>query len=551
LHRKIEFPQVIFQNGLTEKYVLSLILAVLLITFLVAWFSPPMTWDSLSYHLSRIVHWVQNKSVWHYMTGIERQNSFAPGSEFLTLNIFLLIGSDRFAAFTEWFSMLGSLVGVSLLAKQLGVNKLGQLFSVLFAATVPMGIVQASSTISDYVVTLWVICMFCEVFEFSIHKHSGFFFYFGLSAGLIILTKLTALPFLLFASLYVGIIIFRQRNTALRLFSRMLLSFILALILCLGYITRNIVTYGGLSNPDDFQGSRNFLLTPIGITSNIIKNMALHAGLPNNDYNARLFELVRLFHVKYKLDMNDPRTTGVGQFDIGTPTTIEDLTSSPYHAYLIVIGVLYSLFFLKQRRDRTYIYMAIAILGFLTLCGFYKWNIHNVRYHLIFFIGFAPIAGDLVSLRREHLYSILLGTILFITSIPWLLSIATRPLIPLKGYSDKPSIVFSPDLEKRFSNCPECLPPLVRISNLIRYSDCHKIGLHLTSNDGEYYVWSLFSTPNSAYQLEWVSVSTASNKYQISNFEPCAIICHSCDPGLRELGGLKLEYTTGDLQLFK
>jgi len=52
----------------------------------------PYNWDSLTYHLPRIMHWVQNKSVAHYATNIDRQIASPPLAEFINLHIYLLMG---------------------------------------------------------------------------------------------------------------------------------------------------------------------------------------------------------------------------------------------------------------------------------------------------------------------------------------------------------------------------------------------------------------------------------------------------------------------------
>src|SRR6478672_1756889 len=92
--------------------VISAVIAV------IAWVSPPNNWDSLTYHMSRVAHWIQNRTVANYPTNLLRQLHQNPQAEFTILNFQILSGSDRLANLVQWFSMLGSLVGVSLLARQ-------------------------------------------------------------------------------------------------------------------------------------------------------------------------------------------------------------------------------------------------------------------------------------------------------------------------------------------------------------------------------------------------------------------------------------------------
>ena len=122
---------------------------------LIAWIAPPNTVDSMIYHMARVMHWMQDRSVDYYPTHILRQLYLSPWSEFAILNFQVLIGTDRLANFVQWFSMVGSAVGVSLIAKEFGADRRGQIFSAFVSTAIPMGIVQGSSTQNDYTATFW------------------------------------------------------------------------------------------------------------------------------------------------------------------------------------------------------------------------------------------------------------------------------------------------------------------------------------------------------------------------------------------------------------
>jgi hypothetical protein len=138
---------------------LGSILAILIATGLVAWFAPPNTFDSLTYHMSRVAHWAQNRSVGSYPTGIPRQAFMSPGAEVAVLQVYVLGQSDRLVNFVNWFAMAASLVVVSHIAKRMGAGPTGQWFGAVFAAALPMGIAQASSTMTDYVLAYWMLCV--------------------------------------------------------------------------------------------------------------------------------------------------------------------------------------------------------------------------------------------------------------------------------------------------------------------------------------------------------------------------------------------------------
>jgi hypothetical protein len=175
---------------------------VVLILLLIAFSSAPNNWDSLTYHLPRIMHWLQNGSVAHYPTAITRQISLNPWSEFAMMVLYALSDSDAYVAGVQWFSMLGSLIGASFLAAYLSEQQLAPMLAALLALSIPMGVMQTTSTQNDYVVAFWLVGLFCFGL-LLLQEPTNKLYRLGtaLTLGLAILTKgtayLFALPFIL------------------------------------------------------------------------------------------------------------------------------------------------------------------------------------------------------------------------------------------------------------------------------------------------------------------------------------------------------------------
>ena len=72
--RSFRRPRVALPTSTFERLALLGLLSILSLTALVAWLTPPQTWDSLNYHMSRVAHWAQERSVGPFATGIEIQN---------------------------------------------------------------------------------------------------------------------------------------------------------------------------------------------------------------------------------------------------------------------------------------------------------------------------------------------------------------------------------------------------------------------------------------------------------------------------------------------
>src|SRR4029453_2950809 len=83
------------------------------VTAFIALAAAPNTWDSMTYHLTRVMHWEQERSLHFYATNIQRQLHLTPGAEYVILHLHLLSGGDRLANLPQWFASLGSLFVVS------------------------------------------------------------------------------------------------------------------------------------------------------------------------------------------------------------------------------------------------------------------------------------------------------------------------------------------------------------------------------------------------------------------------------------------------------
>src|SRR4029078_8299879 len=91
-------------------------------TVLTAMTARPNQWDAMVYHLSRVDHWIQDRSVGFYPTHIIRQLYSPPWAEDASLHLTPLGSDEHWANAPQWFSMIGSLAGVSLIARRLGAS---------------------------------------------------------------------------------------------------------------------------------------------------------------------------------------------------------------------------------------------------------------------------------------------------------------------------------------------------------------------------------------------------------------------------------------------
>ena len=71
-----------------SKLALGIVVLVFVITVVISFVALPNNHDAMTYHLPRIMHWVQNAQVSIFQTNIDRQLYQHPGAEHLQLQFF-------------------------------------------------------------------------------------------------------------------------------------------------------------------------------------------------------------------------------------------------------------------------------------------------------------------------------------------------------------------------------------------------------------------------------------------------------------------------------
>jgi len=543
------FPRLRLPASWSDRILVLLVVVIVVTTGIVAWFAPPNTWDSLTYHMSRVAHWAQNRSLQPYVTAIEKQNFMSPGAEIAVLQVYVLGRGDRLANFLEWFAMVSCLIGVSLIARQLGARAGGQVLAVVFAATLPMGIAQASSTMTDYVVALWMVCVAHEslsLAEGEVRK-SGVGFV-SLAAGLAIITKPTAIAYLVPFMLYVAVVLIRQRGVR-KFLGSSAVSIAIVILLNAGYLSRNVILEGTLYGGRALaSGVINESVDWRVTLSNLLRNASLHAGTPFPALNHQLLRAIAAVHFKIGLpDLADPRTSVHDYFAIREPLTDENRAGNPLHALLILLAFALVLIRGRRRGFLLWGYAVTVASTFLVYSLIFKFDMLGSRYHLPFFVLFAPaVACALLSVAPAGVVRVT-GLVLVVASWPWLVSLDSRPLLPKEG--DRASIVAEPRQQLYLS--ASAAEALTAIANDIAQANCRDVGIMLSGDGPEYALWAFLGAPRDAPRVEWIVTGTPSARFADSGFHPCAIICDaSCAQDSITIGGLPLVYDASGWRLY-
>ncbi|MEH1884934.1 ArnT family glycosyltransferase [Nostoc sp.] len=496
---------------------------------LIAIIAPPNNWDSMDYHMSRVAHWIQNHSVAHYPTNYTPQLYQNPWSEFVILHFQILSGGDYFADLVQWFSMIGCIIAVSLIAKKLGADVRGQVFSAVVTATIPMGILQASSTQNDYVLSFWVVCLAYYLLSAIQGETSDILmnsFKIGSSTGLAILSKGTAyfyiFPFLIWFSL------FQIKRLRWKVWKPALIVGSISLLLNLGHSLRN---YNLFASPLGEPGNYSNEVYGINILfSNVLRNIALHIGTPVGLWNGIANRLIQIIHIFIGVDVNDPRITFSKTFFVpGGWSTIgisgnENSAGNLVHLVLIIICM--TIFMTrKEIRKQKYLfdYFIAALSTFIIFCYFVKWQAWNSRLHLPFFVLLSPFLGIVLSKLEKQRIAIIIVTFLLISSLPWVFLNRFRPII------DSNNIFQVSRIEQYFTNRPYLKTTYAGAVEFLNSKKCSNIGLSMGNDPWEYPFWVLWRQNNQEIvKIKHINVTNISAVLEkedyYKDFEPCGII---------------------------
>ena len=308
----------------------------------------------MAYHMARVAHWAQNGTVRHYPTPYLPQLYHPPWAEFAITHFQLLSGGDRFANAVQWLAMIGSVLCTSLITKLLGGDSRAQIFAAVLAATIPMGILQGSSTQNDLVVTFWLLVFVSYVLRMMASSSRSQpdllelrwqMMAAGASLGLAVLTKGTAYIYAMPFVLWLAFVMVKRLR--LRAIPFGLVAGALVLLLNAGHFWRNVQLFGTPLSAGD-ESYVNEVFTPSAFVSNFIRNLSLHAGTPFAGVNEAMSVAVRRLHDALGIAVNDPRTTAVNdprtaagngrdlEFAISRIDTVEDFAGNLLHTALIL-----------------------------------------------------------------------------------------------------------------------------------------------------------------------------------------------------------------------
>jgi hypothetical protein len=458
------------------------------------------------------------------------------------LQLHAFSGGDRFDPLVQWFSLVGSVVGVTLLAQLLGAGSHGQVFAAVFCATIPQGILEASGVKNDYVVAFWLVVLAYYLFTFRREPTWPHTFGIGAVLGLAWLTKGTAYIFSLAMLLTWGLAwLWKPRR---RILGSLLLAVVLATGLNAGHFIRNYKLFNSALGPKYYYGDPSRTLTNDKITSgllasNVLRNLALHLGTPIETINRTLDTWIKAVIHTMGEDPNLKEIMGNETFRVPKMSRHESLAGNPIHLILIMLSFA-MLIFGKQVRKSNGIVMSTSglVLAFVLFCALLSWLPYHARLHLPLFVLWSAAIGTLLTQTWPYSVTNSLAILLLLLAVPVALQNSLRPLL----FGGNINILTQERQALYFTEAREVPNIFVNllnssraVSEFLKGEACQDIGLDSVADVREYPLLTMLEADRGIRRVRHVAINPlwlyAGNK---NDLRPCVVICLQCSTAIEK-----------------
>lgn len=424
-------------GGHHERVYLLLIIACVVLIILpllfLAIYYPPCNIDSLAYHLPRIEHWIQNKSVAHYFTNDIRQLYTPPLSEFIQLQMRVLSDTDFWSNLVQFFSLLGCISIISLIIQILGMSYKYQVLGVVLILCIPMSLLQATTTQTDLLAAFF-LCAFVY-FGFRLTKLDKIYYsdalWCSLALALGFFTKQTVAVFAFPFALWFSVLIFRRSWKAACGIG--LIGLFFMILINLPFVARNYLLCGNvLGEQRMVQMMQNQKMSGRFFVSNLIRNLSMHMAFPlaNRIFNKMIIE----FHKKVlNVNPEDPAITFSSETYEPFFCINEDASGNFLFIFLLIFILFYAVFNFKIlllcNQYTILCYFCSLLVGYLIFTYIFKWQPWITRLDLPWCVISVPFVvytlKRIFSAENPFFSKLFLYFIVFLSGY-WMVSFAAK-----------------------------------------------------------------------------------------------------------------------------
>jgi 4-amino-4-deoxy-L-arabinose transferase-like glycosyltransferase len=528
------------QVGTMERLIIANLALFSCVLAIAAWIGPPNTFDSMTYHLPRVVHWIENRNIEFYPIDFYsaqlypvlffkvqqvRQLTMAPGAEFIFLNLLAIGGDERWLGLVQWFAYAGCLVAVWSAAEMLGCSSRGRALAALFAGTLPMTCLQGVSTQNDLISAFWLICFIWLTLRICAGNPNLLdWILCGISLGLALLIKATGYIFAAPIALGLIVLVVRTPHRGRQLAHLACAALLAILVNLLTYVRNYQFNHTLLGNSDNDLPYTNLPISAGHTVSNVIRNVALELSFPPGRTPKAVERVARGIHHVLGLNPDDLGSTfPFTRFDLANVGwNQEGSAPNPLHFLLLLAILIMASVGIGKPNWRVRLCLAAVVAGFAGMCLYLSWQPWHSRLHMVLFMLAAPAAGAAME-RWNTRVAAAIAIVLALAAIPVIAFNAQHPLLGSN------SILHLDEDSRRFIDRPELLVPYRQVADEVSRIGCRQVGIIFSGDDWEYPLEAMLRQRDRAVRIEtypepWTLHPPTRNQGWNSNLKPFVVI---------------------------
>jgi len=490
----------------------------------------PCNWDSMTYHLARVAHWEQNKTVNHYATNIVRQITSPVLYEYILLNVKLLSnGKDIFVNLIQSISFFVNGFLIFEICRKMKLRLVYCYIATLIWLSTPICLAESLTTQNDHLATLWMLIFLFFVLDF-LYLYNGEDV-FNNRLKVIILGNCVAFGYLtkpsvsiqmLLIAIWLFAIWIRERRSIKDALQYVLVAFPFIVLPIVPSLIRNYISFNAFSDP--IAGKKQLIgtLEPRYIFVNFLKNFCFN--LPNT-YDIFSALKIRNFvmHIADLVGVNidNPAISENGNsYYVRLSNDFDSATN-----FTIIILFIISCFILlcqwKHLEQFYREYSLVTILCVLVFFSLLRWEGYISRYMLSYF---AMISIFFCIQLQNVKWNSAVRVMAVIVILYMTLSEGSEEVEYLTDFVNRQGIIRD---YSYFSCRTELYIPYRRAVNYIEKKEYRNVGIKCSEDSYEYPLFAMF---DSDIRIEHVLVENNSSRYLPTDFLPECIVLISKQP---------------------
>ncbi len=545
------FTHMVIEKSKIHKGGICVALFMLSVAFL-AVKTMPYNWDSMTYHLGRIVHWADNQSVAHYASNVERQISSPVLESFINLHIYVMLnGYDRFLNLVQCFSYFTNGLLVYHIARKLGCEKRYCILAGALVFSMPIAFGEALTTQTDNFSAMYglglvyLLLDFCDSRKKLVYDKGSLqkVIMMGLCVSFIYLAKPSVGIGIAFFALWLLVISVLRRDSVVTALKLILTAVPGMVIVMIPEMWRNLKTFQSLAASNVSSGQMIGSLHERYIAVNFLKNFT--ANMPSVWlYNSS--DLIWKYMLRFSrwlgVDINDSAISNAGvEFVVRDIQAYQhDYAVNPMIVWLLIITVIMLLFMirkieLRKLKSMKAGYYLTSAGAFLIFCAILKWSPWRNRYMIFYLAALCPAIVCVIEwfMRKLKRDKIEFGFM----AIAWFCII-----VELSGlFSYHAEIALKEGNDSRyFLVNSEAYEAYRETADYLNDKRCKEIGILIGGGTYEYPLWKMVN----ADRIEHVRVTNDTGILEDMTFVPEVILviderieediweCHGMEYGL-------------------